>query len=51
MAKKNQQGGKRPGSGAKEKSDKKKPITIYVYQSVIDKEGIEALRKKLYAAV
>lgn len=39
MSKKAKRGGARIGAGAKPKEDTKKPITFYIYQSAIDRNG------------
>jgi hypothetical protein len=40
-------GGKREGAGAKPKDDKKRPITIYIEQSIIDgHDGVDNVKIK-----
>jgi len=48
MATKKKHGGRRPGSGAKPKKDKKQPVFLYLKESTIENNGgKEALKEKL----
>ena len=40
-------GGKREGAGRHKVEDKKKPVTVYIRNSVIEKNGKETLQGKL----
>ena len=49
--KKKQHGGPRPNSGRKPVDDKKKPVILYLRESVIDKLGIDRIREVAETAI
>ena len=51
MKKKTKHGGKRKQAGRKPIEDKKKAVTLYVRESVIETLGLDAVKEKCYEAL